>query len=65
MLIVVAALTMAYVQVQAQQSVASKIIFYKFMVAGSKTIILVGHCLATKVFIGKLPATRGVWLIIG
>ena len=24
----------------------------------------VGHCLATKTFIGKLPATRGVWLII-
>ena len=27
--------------------------------------VLVGHCLATKVFIGKLPATGGVWLIIG
>ena len=24
-----------------------------------------GHCLATKVFIGKLLATRGVWVIIG
>ena len=27
--------------------------------------LLVGHCLATKVFIGKLPATGGVWVIIG
>ena len=27
--------------------------------------IIVGHRLATKVFIGKLPATRGVWVIIG
>ena len=27
--------------------------------------IFVGHCLATKVFIGKLPATREVWVIIG
>ena len=26
--------------------------------------ILVGCCLATKVFIGKLPATGGVWVII-
>ena len=25
----------------------------------------VGGCLATKVFIGKLPATREVWVIIG
>ena len=25
----------------------------------------VGHSLVTKLFIGKLPATRGVWLIIG
>ena len=27
--------------------------------------MLVGHCLATKVFIGKLPATREVWVIVG
>ena len=27
--------------------------------------ILVGHCLATTLFIGKLPAARGVWVIIG
>ena len=26
---------------------------------------LVGHCLLTKVFIGKLPATRELWVIIG
>ena len=26
-------------------------------------ITFVGHCLATKVFIGKLPATRGVRVI--
>ena len=26
--------------------------------------IFVGHHLATKVLIGKLPATRGVWVII-
>jgi hypothetical protein len=26
---------------------------------------IVGHHLATKVFIGKLPATRGVWVITG
>ena len=26
--------------------------------------VFVGHCLATKVFIGKLPATGGVWVII-
>ena len=25
--------------------------------------VLGGHCLATKVFIGKLPATKGVWVI--
>ena len=24
-----------------------------------------GNCLATKDFIGKLPATRGVWVTIG
>ena len=29
------------------------------------TLHFVGHHLATKVFIGKLPATRGVWVIIG
>ena len=27
--------------------------------------MFVGCCLATKVFIGKLPATRGVWVIVG
>ena len=26
--------------------------------------LFVGRCLATKVFIGKLPATGGVWMII-
>ena len=26
-------------------------------------IEICGHCLATIVFIGKLPATRGVWVI--
>ena len=29
------------------------------------TCIFIGHHLATKVFIGKLPATTGVWVIIG
>ena len=27
-------------------------------------IKFVGHCLATKVLIGKLPATGGVWMIM-
>ena len=27
--------------------------------------VCVGSCLATKVVIGKLPATRGLWVIIG
>ena len=27
-------------------------------------INFVGHCLATKAFIGKLPVTRGMWVII-
>ena len=27
--------------------------------------VLVGHCLVTKVFIGKLPATRELWVIMG
>ena len=31
----------------------------------NETRLIVGHRLATKVFIGKLPATRGVWVIIG
>ena len=26
--------------------------------------LFVGSCLATKVFLGKLPATGGVWVII-
>ena len=26
--------------------------------------MFVDRCLATKVFVGKLPATRGVWVII-
>ena len=26
--------------------------------------LIVGHCLATEIFIGKLPAIRGVWVII-
>ena len=45
-LIVVAALTMVCVQVQAQQSVASKIIFYN---QDHTVIILVGCYLVTKV----------------
>ena len=28
-------------------------------------ILFVGCYLAIKVFIGKLPATRGVWVIVG
>ena len=28
-------------------------------------LLFVGRCLATKVFMGKLMATRGVWVIIG
>ena len=31
----------------------------------SIVIHIVGHCLVTKIFIGKLPTTRGVWVIIG
>ena len=27
--------------------------------------VFIGHCLATKVYIGKLPATRGVCVVIG
>ena len=27
--------------------------------------LFVGHCLATKVYIGKLPATGWTWMIIG
>ena len=27
--------------------------------------VFVGRCLAAKVFIGKLPATREVWVIMG
>ena len=27
-------------------------------------LLIVGRCLATKGFIGKLPATGGVWVII-
>ena len=27
--------------------------------------VFVGHRLVTKVFVGKLPATRGVWVIVG
>ena len=30
-----------------------------------KIIHIIGHHLATKAFIGKLPATTGVWVIIG
>ena len=30
-----------------------------------QSLTIIGHCLAIKVFIGKLPATRGVWVIIG
>ena len=26
--------------------------------------VFVGRCLATKLFIGKLPATGGVWVVI-
>ena len=28
-------------------------------------LLFVGRCLATNVFIGKLPATGGMWVIIG
>ena len=28
-------------------------------------MIVVGHCLATEVLIGKLPDTRELWMIIG
>ena len=34
-------------------------------VFGIYVCVFVGCCLATKVFLGKLPATRGVWVIIG
>jgi hypothetical protein len=48
--------------------VCACIIFvYVYIVAGVCTLVLllVGHCLTTKVFIGKLPDTRGAWVIIG
>jgi hypothetical protein len=32
---------------------------------GRLILIFVGDHLATKILIGKLPATRGVWVIIG
>ena len=35
------------------------VLFGKFLMY--ITFTFVGHCLATKVSIGKLPATRGVW----
>ena len=37
------------------------IIIYIIMII---IILFVGHHLATKLFIGKLPANRGVWVII-
>ena len=33
--------------------------------SGAAKIMLVGHRLVTLSFFGKLPATRGVWVIIG
>ena len=36
-----------------------------FLDCHNNILLFVGCCLATKVFIGKLPATRGVWVILG
>ena len=40
-------------------------ILYNYTTVTSYKTSLVGCCLANNVCIGKLPATRGVWVIIG
>ena len=38
--------------------------YYCWFIQCSYVHLIVGSCLATKVFIGNLPATRRVWVII-
>ena len=39
--------------------------YYMYMYIAHSVYKFAGHHLATKVFIGKLLAIRGVWVIIG
>ena len=48
-----------------QQNSYQAVIVVHEMHAVCHTCIFVGCCLATKVFISKLPARGGVWVIIG